>query len=238
MKQGFPQPWQKPQKKSEGKDCELKAAQRMICGISDLSNTIITADPLHCQRKTAQDIVSRGGEFIFQVKNNQKTVRENAAIKTASLKPLFSKTEKGHGRIDCRNIAVQAVDPMDLNFPHVETVIKISRKSSASKNPEKYEISYYISSAPADAYTPAQWMRLIRGHWGGIEIRNHWRKDACLFEDKTRSRNPNIVATLAMMRNALLFFFSNQDIHSNLPGFVEAIAADPDKSYSMIKAKL
>lgn len=81
-------------------------------------------------------------------------------------------------------------------------------------------------------------MRLIRGHWGGVEIRNHWRKDACLFEDKTRSRNPNIVATLAMMRNVLLFFFSNQDIHSNLPGFVEAITADPDKSYSMIKAEL
>ena len=238
MKLEYQRLWLRPQKKSEGNDCELKAAQRMICGIQDLSSTIITADPLHCQRKTACDIVSRGGEYIFQVKNNQRKVRENAVNKTKNIKQSFSKIEKAHGRITRWNIAVIAVDPMDVNFPHVETVIKVSRKSTAFKNPEKVESSYYISSATVDAYTPEQWLKLIRGHWGGIEIRNHWRKDACLFEDKTRSRNPNIVATLAIMRNVLLFFYSNQNIHPTLPGYVEDIAADPDKSFSMIKAKL
>ena len=126
---------------------------------------------------------------------------------------------------------------MDVNFPHVETVIKVRRKSSAAKNPKSFETSYYISSVPAETYTAKQWLALIRGHWGGIEIRNHWRKDACLFEDKTRSRNPTIVATLAMLRNVLLFFFNDQQIHSTLSGFVEAVAADPSKSFSMLKAR-
>jgi predicted transposase YbfD/YdcC len=126
---------------------------------------------------------------------------------------------------------------MDVNFPHVQSVIKVRRQSSAAKDPTAFETSYYVSSVSAQTYTPKQWLALIRGHWGGIESRNHWRKDACLLEDKTRSRNPTIVATLAMLRNVLLFFFNEQQIHSTLTGFVEAVAADSTKAYSMLKAR-
>jgi len=127
-----------------------------------------------------------------------------------------------------------AVDPQTVGFPHVETIIKVRRRSSGT---QKTEISHYVSSIPMDTYSPRQWMALIRGHWGGIEIRNHWRKDACLLEDKTRSRNPNIVAAFAMIRNLVLFFLNEQQVHSTLTGFVEATAADPSKAYAMIKGR-
>jgi predicted transposase YbfD/YdcC len=132
---------------------------------------------------------------------------------------------------------VIAVEPTNVGFPHVQTVIKVRRKSSAAAKGQGPEIRYYVSSIPVQTYTAKRWLNLIRGHWGGIEIRNHWRKDACLFEDKTRSRNPKLVATLAMLRNALLFFFSEQQIHSTLTGFVESVAADPSKAYSMLTAR-
>ncbi len=126
---------------------------------------------------------------------------------------------------------------MDLDFPYARTVIKVRRRSSAAKAGKDPETSYYVSSAEADTYTPQQWLQLIRGHWAGIEIRNHWRKDACLLEDKTRSRNPNIVATFAMLRNVLLFFFSGQYAYSTLTGFAESVAANPTKAFTMIKAR-
>ena len=66
---------------------------------------------------------------------------------------------------------------------------------------------------------PAEALPLEIGHWGGVEIRNHWRKDACLLEDKTRSRNPMLVGAFAMLRNILLFMHKEQDNHSTLPGF-------------------
>lgn len=132
---------------------------------------------------------------------------------------------------------MQSVEPTNVGFPHVRTVIKVRRKSSAFKDPNGFETSYYVSSISADAYTPKQWLTLIRGHWGGIESRNHWRKDACLLEDKTRSRNPTIVASLAMLRNIALFFFNEQQIHTTLTGFVEAVAADSTMAYSMLKAR-
>ena len=116
----------------------------------------------------------------------------------------------------------------------MQTVITVRRLSTPSKSKEQ-EISYYVASCPLDTYTPEQWLRLIRNHWGGVEIRNHWRKDACLLEDKTRSRNPQLVGTFAMLRNILLFFFNDQELHTTLPGFVEAVAADSSKAYSMLK---
>jgi len=74
----------------------------------------------------------------------------------------------------------------------------------------------------------------IRGHWGGIEIRNHWRKDACLFEDKTRSRNPNIVAALALLRNCLLLFLDEDSDTHNINAFTEATAANSGMALRMV----
>ena len=67
---------------------------------------------------------------------------------------------------------------------------------------EEDPISYYLSSRlPGSAQPFAQ---LIRGHWGGCEIRNHWVRDELWEEDHTRSRNWNLNASLAIMRVALI----------------------------------
>ncbi|RLA42524.1 MAG: hypothetical protein DRQ97_13900 [Gammaproteobacteria bacterium] len=113
-------------------------------------------------------------------------------------------------------------------------MIKVRRDSTAFKEDKDRLPGYYLSSRPVDSMTPEQWLEYIRGHWGGIEIRNHWRKDACLLEDKTRSRNPNTVATMAMLRNCLLFFLSEDPHTSNINALTEDIAADSDKALEMV----
>ncbi len=40
-----------------------------------------------------------------------------------------------------------------------------------------------------------------------------------------------------MIRNLVLFFLNEQQVHSTLTGFVEATAADQSKSYAMIKGR-
>lgn len=145
--------------------------------------------------------------------------------------------QKAHGRIDQHDITVRSVDPLDVNFPHVETVVRVRRDSTAFKDPKDSLPGYYLSSRPAESMTPEEWLERIRGHWAGIEIRNHWRKDACLNEDKTRSRNPKIVAALAMLRNCLLLFLSEDPQTSNINALTEAIAADSDKALDMLMHK-
>jgi hypothetical protein len=77
------------QKEGDGEHCEMKVGQRMIEQQQDLSRALITADALHCQKKTARAILTRGGDFLIQVKDNQKTTHKLAAECTAALPPLL-----------------------------------------------------------------------------------------------------------------------------------------------------
>lgn len=123
---------------------------------------------------------------------------------------------------------------MMINFPHVATVVRVQRDSTAFKNTKDTLPGYYLSSLPAKSMKPEQWLDRIRDHWGGIEIRNHWRKDACLMEDKTRSRNPNTVAAMSMLRNCALFFLYEDKHTSNINAFTEAVAADSSKALDLL----
>ena len=95
---GVPRAMTKASKKEgEGEDCEIRAAQRMIQSETDLSNTLITADALHCQRRMAGSIVERGGDFILQAKDNQKSVHNTAKKLTQNIVPLLPAAKKPTG---------------------------------------------------------------------------------------------------------------------------------------------
>ena len=70
---------------------ELPAAQQLLRSDAvNLLGCVVTADPLHCQKETAQIITQeKGGDFVLGVKNNQPTVRENAEKKLDGVTPLL-----------------------------------------------------------------------------------------------------------------------------------------------------
>lgn len=93
---------------------------------------------------------------------------------------------------------------------------------------------YYLSSAPPDQYRPEQWLRLIRGHWGGVEIRNHWRRDVLLGEDGSRSRHPNLLANLALLRSALLALLADHFGGQSLPQIQEHLHSRPGQCRALL----
>ncbi len=58
--------------------CEQTAAMALLQSLPALDGKIITADPLHCQRKTAQVIVEKGGDYLLQIKGNQPHLLQQA----------------------------------------------------------------------------------------------------------------------------------------------------------------
>jgi predicted transposase YbfD/YdcC len=96
------------------------------------------------------------------------------------------------------------------------------------------ESRYYLSSAPAQHHQPQQWLQWIRGHWGGVENRNHWRRDALMGEDRSRSRNPNLLANLALLRNAILQVLSQDLTQYSLPQLREYLHSRPAHCLSKI----
>jgi predicted transposase YbfD/YdcC len=96
------------------------------------------------------------------------------------------------------------------------------------------ESRYYLSSAEPRQYSPSQWLQLICGHWAGVEIRNHWRRDVLMGEDRSRSRNPNLLANLAMIRSALLCGLAELFESGSQPEIRERLHSDPDRCWNLI----
>ena len=193
---------------------------------------------MHNQLETARIIVEKGGEYLQQVKANQSNLLkyiQNAFTKT---RPRYGKAVKKHGRIEQRAIAILPASAMTCGFPYARSIIAIWLKCLRNGK-ETETIRYYISSHAPTERTNKQWLQLIRGHWGGVENRNHWSKDAIWREDATRSRNPNLVGNLALLRNALLAIVEGErEIHGNLPAFTEAMQSDCSLPFNLITGNL
>jgi predicted transposase YbfD/YdcC len=138
--------------------------------------------------------------------------------------PFFDQIDLGRGRVERRQLAARPLEASAVDFPFARTVVVVRSATTYKRRGEtKSEARYYLSSAEPADYSPAQWHHLVRGHWAGVEIRNPWRRDAIWGEDRSRTRNPNALANLALLRNALLALLpehypdiSHAEIHERL----------------------
>ena len=67
------------QKQVDGKTNEIPELRSLIADI-DLTGKVVTADAMHTQRDTAQQIVQQGGDYVFTVKGNQPDLLESIAL--------------------------------------------------------------------------------------------------------------------------------------------------------------
>jgi hypothetical protein len=76
--------------------CEQTAATALIESLPALDGKLITADPLHCQRKTARVIVEKGGDYLLQIKGNQpKLLKQAQAFDALQTTPFLSRPTSG-----------------------------------------------------------------------------------------------------------------------------------------------
>ena len=79
------------------------------------------------------------------------------------------------------------IEPLAADFPYARALIVMrSRRTIKKSGLTSTESHYYLSSALPQQYRPQQWLQLICGHWAGVEIRNHWRRDVLMGEDRSR----------------------------------------------------
>ena len=126
---------------------------------------------------------------------------------------------------------------MSADFPFARSLSVVRSQRTVKKTGQtSTESRYYLSSVPAQDYRPEQWLGLIRGHWGGVEIRNHWRRDALMGEDRSRSRNPNLLANLALIRSALLALLADHYPGQSLPEVRERLHSRPGKCLDLFNS--
>jgi predicted transposase YbfD/YdcC len=134
-----------------------------------------------------------------------------------------------------RQLHAFSIDPTTIEFPYARTIIVLrSQRTIKKTNLTTSESRYYLSSLPPEHYRPEQWLALIRGHWGGVEIRNHWRRDALMGEDRSRSRNAHLLANVALIRSALLALLSEHLQEQSLPELRESLASHPGRCMALL----
>jgi hypothetical protein len=117
------------------------------------------------------------------------------------------------------------LEPDQAGLPGVRSCVRVTtcrtHKRTCSSTSEHRE---FVCSREMAFLPPPAAIAAVRGHWGGVEIRNHWRKDHVLREDATRSRNPNIAGALALLRNVTLTIALRRFPDEPLPSVIERLA--------------
>ncbi len=172
------------------KSNEIKAVPLLVDKIS-ISGKIVTADAMSMQKEIIEKIRKKGGDFLIELKANQRALRHGVEDKLKEHLPLYSYTEGpelGHGRIETRTYRIY--DGLDIiadkekwggNMTIVEYESDTIKKSTGAHTTEK---RLYVSSLPTD--TPVLGA-LVRSHWS-IESM-HWGLDVNLCQDKVKRKS-------------------------------------------------
>jgi len=177
------------------------AAALSLIELLELKDCIVTADALHCRRDTAQAIISRKGDYVLAVKDNQPKLLQAAKAAIAARhktdKRAAKTKEASHGREESRAAFVVSTQAaQELDFPGLKAFAMIRSKRASDNAVERY---FLLSHN----WRPPQVLSIVREHWG-IENRLHWTLDVVLDEDRARNRKDNAPANLAILRRLAL----------------------------------
>ena len=190
-------------------EAELTVASEVIAQL-DWQGRVLTGDALYCQRRLCAQVVDAGGDYLFLVDANQPTLQADIAQLFAPPPPpapghapitideqQARTVDKGHGRLEVREIRVSSELADYLDWPYLAQVFQLTRTWTC-KGVTKEEVKLGITSLPQSVAPAERLLTLKRGHWG-IENRLHYVLDETLREDRSTlhcGHGPDIMAIL------------------------------------------
>ena len=146
---------------------------KVVLGQLDLHGKVVTADALHTVKATARLIREGGGELVFPVKENRRSLLDALdALPWKDVPVAHSATGKGHGRITTRTIQVLPA-PEELPFPHVSQVFLIERHVTGLDGRHISAVAALgVASPEPERADAAALARYVREQWSIESL--HW----------------------------------------------------------------
>lgn len=199
-----------------------------------LQGIVITVDALFTQRGIAEQIRQQRGHYIMFVKGNQPklqwAIRQLFAppAKPGLPPPATARTvDKGHGRLEVRQIATSTALTDYLDWPAAAQVFQLVRQVTYFKNGHTTtETVYGITSLAPTQASPTQLLAHIRHHWAAIENGLHWVRDVVMGEDASAVHKQTAPHTLAALRN-LAISFAHLAGFASMTAAIDAFSANP-----------
>ena len=196
----------------EEKSNELTAIPKLLEMLA-LTNCTVTIDAMGTHREFAQQILGKGADYIFPVKENQPKLLNDIKLyaeedvlpvdkETLKSENRYAKTvEKGHGRTDQRECYLfDRVDWLedDHKWPGLAGVaLIVSTRTMLGTGETSVEHRYYIYSHCE--MTAERFLTLQRKHWK-IENNLHWSLDCSFHEDDMHVRMGHAAVIINMLR--------------------------------------
>ena len=183
---------------------ELHSAMDMLAGL-DLHGKMVTGDAGFCHTSIANQIVQQGGDFCFEVKDNQRLLKQSMIEEFERAMPNEIQTyvddKGGHGRVERREYRVLSSElPYYLHdsWAYIQCLIEVqSYQKQKSTGKETTNTRYYVSNRPMTAQEASE---TVRGHWH-IEAGLHAVLDGTFNEDACKSRQKRHAQNLVGFRH-------------------------------------
>jgi len=176
-----------------------------------IEGAVVTIDAMGCQRAIAQKILDKKADYIFALKGNQGTLRDDVELFTAEQKvsnfkdtavSRASTVDGDHGRIETRDITViHDVDWLQENhqWPGLKSLVMVDSAREVGGKIER-ETRFYITSLVLAASLIGP---LIRDHWA-VENGLHWVLDMVFRDDECRLRTDHAPANFTTIKHIAL----------------------------------
>ena len=189
----------------DSKSNEIPAVRELI-ELLDVKGAIITADAMHCQRETAETIINNKGDYVLQLKSNQRNFYQDVyamfddkymdiADKDSEYE-TYTTIEKSHGRIEKRTCYVlndiKYFTNYLLEWKGLKKIFAVKREVEKDEK-KTTEVSCYLSSKNT---TAENLLSYTRKHWQ-IESMHHildvtYDEDRCKLLTQKAQENINI----------------------------------------------
>lgn len=203
------------QTKVDEKSNEITAVPKLL-EILELEGCIVTMDAMGCQKKHAEQIINKGGDYIFALKGNQGNFHQEVAdycqdaincsfdgVEVSKLRTV----EKDHGRVETREYYLIKDLSWSKNAKKWKGIKSIGiATTTRNTQKEKTKETRFFCSSVEDIKA---FVKGVRKHWN-VENQLHWVLDVAFNEDKCRVRKDNAAENFAILRHIALNKLKNE----------------------------
>jgi len=222
----------------DSKSNEITAIPQLL-GMLELHGAIVSIDAMGCQREIASKIISGGGDYVLQVKGNQKSLQKaveasfaevNDAEKANTTKSKDRQRitkEKSRGRQETRHYTImplpESMSAFGKKWSGLKSIGRVVREVQR-EGKQTSETSYYITSLEAKV---GVFSESVRSHWA-IENSLHWVMDVVFGEDRSRIRQGHAAENMSFLRRFVTTLLKQDTSKSSLKQKRKEAAWDTD----------
>jgi predicted transposase YbfD/YdcC len=135
--------------------------------------------------------------------------------------------------LETRTITVSSQLKDFLEWPYLEQVFKLERRSVSHKTGEIHEqIVFGFTSLSREEISPLKLLEMTRSYWG-IENGLHYRRDVTLREDYTRLTKGRAGQTMACLNNLILGILLSKKKCRTIPTARRYFSAHPAEALDL-----